>query len=837
MKQTHRALVFSACLGAGLAACNPRPLLETLPVVKEPSKVPTALKKTAIDPNTGAPLTGPVPSGTTIKYVIEADPPGVGVVYPSVSITDTMSSGLAYVPGSLQLPPGWTSAPNPPFTPPPTTVFSASQAGSELGFMLPVSSASSQAGLGSGDGYTPVIVGSKVFGFAHHSPGLVECWNKATMSICSPAASANPSVSTMSLARYVTLGNDIYYPAYDHSTPPNGGVACYHASGMPCAPTAFTSIAPAPAGGPDGPIAGVVSLGGSPSNLFIAIGSKLYCRAAPAMGPCVGVDVHPDFYTGVTIASGPSSYSDILADDTNGQIYVQGGSVNLNCINVATALQCWAPVSHGKTYATLSPYLSPTGANDGVCVHSAPGTTPPGLDPQCYAAGTGIAHSPPAPAALTTLLAYVPNVSHLTLTPYRLPAIGAANLSQTRVMYPGRTPSSGGRTLCFDFATGATCAGFTGWATTEPAFSPRATFSDYGYMTDPADPSCTYGLGHKGTLFRFNTVTGDEGCAQQTWLVPDPKAAFCDGKMHSINWSNVTIVGRPSNLTGGTITIKNGGTTLTTIHVTAGNLYPIGSISYASNPSLTVVFAPVYTGPPPTAEYYLQIGFVSNANPQICYQARASCPAVGGYTNSVTFSAPSTPSSEGFSLSDVSQLSAGCGSPPSTCCPPLSGGQAMADMFTHTDHPSGSGYHMVFDAANPVNVGFVASHKAYLALLKVYCPTVDHLQVTFIPHTAASIGGAWTGPTPAAGFTSFMVNIGASGLMGPSPAGQFGTGTFPPGPVVYGIEARTVGVDAAGNQVVCGFDHETCSRSDRFTWRYETGAKVAPGASRLLKGD
>ncbi len=826
-----------------------------------PMALAIGISKTALNPATGAPLTGPIGPGTPIKYVIEAAPPGSGIVYPSLTIAESMGAGLTYVAGSLQLPPGWTSTPNPPFSPTPTAVFSGSAYSAASGFTYPVSAATAQLGTGGGDGYTPVIVGSKVFGFHHHnSNGTVSCWNTGNMSTC-PAA-PNSTVQTMVDSRFVIRANAIYYPAFAAGS---GGIACYNATGAPCT-VAFTPVAPftmttTPIPGL-GPMAGVVALPSSPNDVFIAINDRMYCRSVPSMGNCSAA-VSPAFATGVSIpASGGllNQSSDILADESNGRIYWQSEGTLLRCVVVGTGASCWTPgaVLHSTAAGygyLLSPLLASTGATGGVCVHSSRGGFPSQSSnnaPLCWLAnGAG----PSSPPAIVAAVPYVAGVANYTVMPYRLPAVGSTNTLRTRVFFPGRTGNAstlapgvntGGRTFCFDYASLSACAGFTLWAATAtPGLSPGSgrTMSEYGYMTDPSDPLCTYGLGDAQTLFRFNTLTGAEGCQSKLWPLPNPAAAFCDGKKHPISWGNVAIIFRPSALIGGTIVVKNGSTVLMTIPVTAANVYSISSIPYGSNPNLTVEFNPAYSGTPATIpDYYIHISYSSNANPQICYEATTSCPA-GSYTNSVVFgSGPSSnpaTAPQNFSLTALSELASTCETQPpsvaSTCCPPMQGGAGMANMFTQTAHPSGTGYSMVFTPSNPATINFVNGYVAYLALLKFLCPTVDHLQVTFTPRTAAAIGGAWTGPSPAAGYTAFTVNIGSSGLIGsPSPLSQFGPTAFPPSPTVYGVQASSIGVDAAGQPVICGFDSEVCRLTTRFTWIYNVGARTVAGGMAPL---
>jgi hypothetical protein len=214
--------------------------------------------------------------------------------------------------------------------------------------------------------------------------------------------------------------------------------------------------------------------------------------------------------------------------------------------------------------------------------------------------------------------------------------------------------------------------------------------------------------------------------------------------------------------------------------------------------------------------------------------------ALGGFDYMVTanFNMPATAASPGTSLPSqtIGSRPQGtvqgmnnditlCAVPPadgnaSTCCPPLVGSQ-VRDFFTQTAHPSGAGYNMVLNPSSPAYTNFVNGYQAYLTLLKFVCPSVVALKVTFTPHTAASIGGAFTSNLP----TPFSVNVSSSGAVAGAGFGfQFQPNT------IYGISAETVGVNAQGQPVNCGFD-KACNVGDRFTYSWSIGNRVAnPGA-------
>lgn len=153
----------------------------------------------------------------------------------------------------------------------------------------------------------------------------------------------------------------------------------------------------------------------------------------------------------------------------------------------------------------------------------------------------------------------------------------------------------------------------------------------------------------------------------------------------------------------------------------------------------------------------------------------------------------------------------------STCCPPM-GHSLVKDLFGITGHPTGNGGQALYKTSGPEHTSFVQGYQAYLALLKFTCPKVDRLNVQFTLHTASGIGGTLSA-TPLSTFTvSFP-----SGTVTPSMP-QFAH--ILQTNQVYGIQATTVGVDARGNPVDCGFEKQ-CNAGDRFTFAWSVGSRLA----------
>ena len=165
-------------------------------------------------------------------------------------------------------------------------------------------------------------------------------------------------------------------------------------------------------------------------------------------------------------------------------------------------------------------------------------------------------------------------------------------------------------------------------------------FGDYGYAVDPSQPeNCLLGLGHRGKPWRFTRDggTGDKGCTANVKATFDINSFFCAIKPSDPAWQTVEIIGRPTELTGGTITLVNSANaTVSTITVGSANSYPVGLPATGANSQLTLNFTPTYTGTP-AAGYQLQLKFNADVDPQICYSATVrSC---GPVSNTATMSA------------------------------------------------------------------------------------------------------------------------------------------------------------------------------------------------------
>jgi hypothetical protein len=597
----------------------------------------------------GAPLTGPVAIGQTINYVLSYSP-GTTASGP-VTIDDTLSPNLSYVTPSIIAPPGWTWT-MPAYSVGNHETYSNAGIGPGLAFTLnvPVGDAAA-SGPGGGDGTLPIPVGNRLYGIFHHMTvgnARVMCWDLTTLTTCSGGSwprLLGADFVTPTMLRHVVVGSKIYFPtARKTGTTTTPGIGCWDTVGE--APCAFTPL-------PGGPVwTGSLVMSGTVSTLDersagivadSALG-RLFMYAADVAGPgtgrvyCIPLTGNCSGWSSpVTLTATPgspfASFDDMMLEQTSGgpatRLYVSH-SGRVTCLNIANGSSCWgslieAPATTPAATVALSPYLDTTGNTIRVCLHPQPS----GL-PACYDSASGAVWPQSSwPTGFNSAMTGMMSKT-VAVAPYRIP-------STAHVLYPHTIYSNSSTPLCFDFSTSAACTPtvFTqGWS------SLGNNFSDYGYIVDPSQPdNCLLGLGDAGRPWRFTRSGGfgKDGCSKNIKASFDINSFFCAVKPKDPVWQTIEIIGRPSELTGGTITLVNSASaTVSTIAVGTTNSYPVGLSATGANSQLTLQFTPTYTGTP-TAGYQLQLKFKSDVDPQICYKATVkSC---GPVSNVATMAA------------------------------------------------------------------------------------------------------------------------------------------------------------------------------------------------------
>jgi hypothetical protein len=618
----------------------------------------------AVRPGGATPVAGQVAVGQRIDYVLTALAQGANGV-PASGIVDVLSPNQSYVPGTLQLPPGWTANPNPPYAPNPPnrTTYTAPAGASMLSLQMPVGgNSASESPKKGGDGMLPIpgAANGNVYAVFHHADALgqIDCWSALTLVRCAgfpqPISTGNDVVTLYNFNAAVVQQRYIYYAAVQRtSSAAYAGLACWDtAVDQPCA---FQRVGTSPGivvapsyQTASSEVAGALLVPGT-SRVLIAVKNSLFCYDMSA-GP--GAGTFCPYWTagGVTTAPAPHQSSSMAyfmdlelefgPNPARAYVSVGGNADRVQCVSLGTSASNPAAICpgwsatpkdagysgppHGYAQRGLDLYAIPIlGVHGAICLHNIGGyllsIPPSNTQPACWNPqgqvvnlspfGSGT-HSPAANVAFTSMV---------------LGSAAGAN----RVIFARWHNSP----LCLDFvgSTPSVCGG--GWGSNLPQ-----GLRDYGYAPDPLAPDrCVLALGDSGIIHRFDGKTGRAGCPVTYQTTGDPMGFFCQTKPTQLDWSQVVIRNRPAQLNAGTIVVRDGttGAVLQTIFVTSANSYSIASIQYASHHTLTVEFTPAYSSGASVTPYFLEVQFTANQAPQICYQARVV--RCGPINNTATF--------------------------------------------------------------------------------------------------------------------------------------------------------------------------------------------------------
>ncbi len=143
----------------------------------------------------------------------------------------------------------------------------------------------------------------------------------------------------------------------------------------------------------------------------------------------------------------------------------------------------------------------------------------------------------------------------------------------------------------------------------------------YGFAIDPLKPEkCMLSLGHNNFMWRFDYLTGEIGCGTTNVSTPLIDQLYCNGAPDSskFQWSSVNVATANA---AGTLTIKQSSTTATLTLVSSTTNYAMPSSIAPGFGPLTFSFVPS-SGSPSAVD--LVVGYTSDKNPEICYQAKIS---------------------------------------------------------------------------------------------------------------------------------------------------------------------------------------------------------------------
>ena len=508
-----------------------------------------------------------VAGGTNAAWRVASKPPaGSGSDAPGLAadLTVAAAGNHTIVPGSLTMAAGWTSAPagsSITLTPGSTATLGESRT-----VALPAPSTPISQGTG-GDGFTPTIVGSKVFAIYHHTGNTsVTCIDRATGELCV----GYPIVTNMNSDNYNGPSAVVGTKFYTRLTAPGSsvlGLFCWDTvTNQTCGYFVLNRNAVSD-GSPTLFVAGKIWTMSSQNGL-------VYCFD-PATGLACGPPVDVGF---------ADTISDEMTDAVSHGDRIYFGSSSLSsvaCLNVTTGGRCagWetpTTIPNPPHPGPFSPMnivnrYTAAGVVDGVCVVSAIGSL-------CFPDAGGAGTSGPA----------WPN----TPGPYFY-SLGQEAETGTRTLY-GALDVQG--IMCWDWTTNAQCVG-GGWVngqlTIDTSGNPLPNRGLYGATFDG---SCVVALGDNGLVYTVDPAGSSPCTSLGTGAAPqsvDLRSQRCDNTVGGATWRDVRVLG--ANLTAGVelaslvVTVRDGETNAvvaTQEMVGTSGVLDLAGVSAAAHPSL-----------------------------------------------------------------------------------------------------------------------------------------------------------------------------------------------------------------------------------------------------------
>jgi hypothetical protein len=444
------------------------------------------------------------------------------------------------------------------------------------------------------------------------------------------------------------------------------------------------------------------------ARVFAAVKDKVFCVQLPAATTCPGWPAGG--FVSITPATNPNypsnvSYVSMEYGPSPTRLYIHHGNAVIQCLNINLPTPC------AGSWTTAGTKIA--GQNDGIMLSSLPLSGSSGDGGVCLWKQPG-----GQVGCLTNLGAAISSTPGSVLNPalssFRLPNSG-------RVFFP--THGAGGP-KCFDYSgsTGGACAGFT-----SPTPPPNGL--QYGFALDPSDPAkCMLTLGDKNVLWRFDYHTGGiAGCGKPPVTTPDIKELYCNGTPNptTFQWNSIRVLTPGA---AGTVTIIQGTSAPITQTVSFGTTTPMPSGIGPGYGPLSFSYLP-NSGSPLTVD--LEIGYVSDKNPQICYQARVDC---GPVFNDAVFKGSFNNSPVNVSRRvDLGNAEGG------QCSPPVFAG-CLKDMKVEVKCNSNGTYTVVLNGA-----GFTGNEITLAS--ETAGVTVSPSQQPWSPSTTWTLAGATPGQT------------------------------------------------------------------------------------------
>jgi hypothetical protein len=500
--------------------------------------------------------------GATPSNVPDAAAAAVGV--PSVAAAP--ESPQAIVPASVNAAPNWSGSGNASSLT--GTATARALAGDSINALFPPPLPPISQGTG-GDGHVPILVGSRVFGYYHHTyPTSITCIDRQTGVACPTYPRQLNVGGSYALGPSVVTGTRFWtrlYTATGYAQTAGVGLYCWDAStdstcGLTIVDRAPTTLQPqisAPRlangkmwfGGDTGQLYCVDPVNGAPC------GSIATGLGAAFVGEWSGQGYD-------SIAHGNLVFLSRLSDAA------------MSCIDVVAGAQCAGWTSHpalSDTHNLVTRYNG-QGQVIGICEASGSNTLVCAPDND--------------PTSKTTLTGWLSGDTQYSST--------SEAETGTRTLYGSL---SYGGLSCYDWTTSAGCTGgqYSGGRLSVDK-NGNGLPSAYGAAFDGA---CVVGLGDPGQVFTVDPA-GTSPCTSlatgSSGRVIDLRAQRCDGTVGAATWGRVAIL--DANLTSGTgdftslvVTVKDAasGAVLATKEMVGTNgTLDLSGIDPNLHPSLTV---------------------------------------------------------------------------------------------------------------------------------------------------------------------------------------------------------------------------------------------------------
>jgi hypothetical protein len=426
-----------------------------------------------------------------------------------------------------------------------------------------------------GDGHVPILVGTKVYAFFHHSnPTSVSCIDRETGGVCPGYPHKLAINSSDIIGPGAVVGSRIYVSAFGSSFTQRAPYALYCWDTSTNETCGLIVVArPLRSPGVDPGVSAPRLVGNKV--YFAADTGRLYCVDPATNLPCATPSV-PTGLPGATDGTFQMNY-DIVTHGT--RVFVseqdQGSfdpGIPAACIDTATGAPCTGWTTP-KTFEArdLVNSFSAAGVANGVCAVNSSKS-------QCV--------TDAAPATVTERGAWVISDDYYSVSE-------EAELG-TKTLYATGLADSG--MACWDWTTNAPCTGGR-WLDGASRSDTSGTGLPTAYGAT-SDGTCAVAVGDPGQVFTMD-VNGASPCtslsAGTVRRSVDLRTQRCDSTVGSATWADVRVI--EANLTAGAefdslvVTVRDGDTGATLLSqqmVGTNGILSLSGISASTHPALTL---------------------------------------------------------------------------------------------------------------------------------------------------------------------------------------------------------------------------------------------------------